>query len=220
MTRPEPSGLGGAGRRPGGRTARVRAAVLDATIAELAESGYGALTMERIAERAGVNKATLYRRWGDRDTLLVDAVETFAVEQADVPDTGGIDGDLRRWAHSVRTTLSGPVSGALVRAIFSGAGHSPAVSDLRHRFWLTRSALVTPMVERAIARGQLPAGTDATEVVKHLGAPLYYRVLVLDEAVTPAAADLAAAVVVAAARDGVFVQGVGSGGGTISTGPS
>jgi len=49
------------------------------------------------------------------------------------------------------------------------------------------------------------AGTDATEVVKHVGAPLSYRVLVLDEVVTPAAADLAAAVGVAAARGGVFV---------------
>jgi AcrR family transcriptional regulator len=208
-------------RRPGGRTAKVRAAVLDATIDELAESGYGGLSIERIAERAGVNKTTLYRRWRDRDTLLVDAVETFAAAEADVPDTGDVDEDLRLWAHSIRTTLSGPVSGALVRAVFSGAGHSPAVADLRHRFWLIRSALVTPMVERAVARGQLPSGTDATEVVKHVGAPLYYRILVLDEPVTSAAADLAAAVVAAAARSGVFVvQAVGgSGGGTTSTGP-
>jgi hypothetical protein len=64
-----------------------------------------------------------------------------------------------------------PVSGALVRAVFGGAGDSPHVRDLRHRFWLIRSILVRPMVERAIERGQLPAGTMAEEVIKHVSAP-------------------------------------------------
>src|SRR5215204_176225 len=60
--------------RPGGRTARTRAAVLDATVAELAEHGHAALTVEAVAARAGVNKTTLYRRWGGKDGLLADAV--------------------------------------------------------------------------------------------------------------------------------------------------
>ena len=63
-----------------------------------------------------------------------------------------------------------------------------------------------PVVQRAVYRGQLPAGTDPVEVVKHVGAPLYYRLLVLDEAPTEAAADLAAAAAAAAARAGVFVR--------------
>ena len=61
-------------RRPGGRTARIRAAVLEATVSALIEHGYDGLTMERIADRAGVNKTTLYRRWGSRAGLVVDAV--------------------------------------------------------------------------------------------------------------------------------------------------
>ena len=191
--------------RPGGRTARVRSAVLDATVAELVEHGYGELTVDGVAARAGVNKTTLSRRWGGRDSLIVDAVETFAAAQAKVPDTGDIDEDLRLWARSILATLTGPVSGALVRAVFGGAGDSPQVRDLRHRFWLTRSALVTPIVQRAVDRGQLPAGTVPEEVIKHVGAPLYYRLLVLAEPLTPEAADLAAAVTAAAAHAGVFV---------------
>jgi AcrR family transcriptional regulator len=191
--------------RPGGRTARVRSAVLDATVAELIEHGYGGLTVDGVAARAGVNKTTLYRRWGGRDSLIVDAVETFAAAQAKVPDSGDIDEDLRLWARSILATLTGPVSGALVRAVFGGAGDSPQVRDLRHRFWLTRSTLVTPIVQRAVERGQLPAGTVPEEVIKHVGAPLYYRLLVLAEPLTPAAADLAAAVTAAAAHAGVFV---------------
>jgi AcrR family transcriptional regulator len=191
--------------RPGGRTARVRSAVLDATVAELIEHGYGGLTVDGVAARAGVNKTTLYRRWGGRDSLIVDAVETFAAAQAKVPESGDIDEDLRLWAHSILATLTGPVSGALVRAVFGGAGDSPPVRDLRHRFWLIRSTLVTPIVQRAVERGQLPAGTVPEEVIKHVGAPLYYRLLVLAEPLTPEAADLAAAVTAAAAHAGVFV---------------
>src|SRR3712207_7398459 len=81
--------------RPGGRTARVRAAVLDATVAELAEHGYAELTVEAVAARAGVNKTTLYRRWGGKDGLLVDAVEAFGAGQAEVPDTGQVDEDRK-----------------------------------------------------------------------------------------------------------------------------
>lgn len=75
------------------------------------------------------------------------------------------------------------------------------MDDLRRRFWLTRSTPVRPIVERAVQRGQLPAGTDADKVIKHVGAPLYYRLLVLAEPLTPEAARLAAA----AAHAGVFV---------------
>jgi AcrR family transcriptional regulator len=180
--------------------------VLEATVAELAAQGYGRLTVEGVAARAGVNKTTLYRRWGSREALIVDAVEAFAAVQAAVPDTGTLDEDLRLWAHSIRATLTGPVSGALVRAVFGGAGDSQPVHDLRRRYWFTRVALVLPVVTRAIERGELPAGTDAEEVIKHVGAPLYYRMLVLDEPVTPEAADLAAAVTATAARAGLFVR--------------
>jgi AcrR family transcriptional regulator len=72
-----------------------------------------------------VNKTTLYRRWGGRERLIVDAVETFAVAQAEVPDTGDIDEDLRLWARSILRTLTGPVSGALIRAVFGGRRHQP-----------------------------------------------------------------------------------------------
>ena len=195
-----------ASTRPGGRTARVRATVLEATVAELIEHGYAGLTVEGVAARAGVNKTTLYRRWGGRDALIVGAVEAFAAAEAKVPDSGDIEEDLRLWARSILATLTGPVSGALVRAVFGGAGNSPQVQDLRHRFWLTRSALVMPMVQRAIERGQLPAGTTAEEVIRHVGAPLYYRLLVLGEPLIPEAADLAARVTATAAQAGVFAM--------------
>jgi AcrR family transcriptional regulator len=191
--------------RPGGRTARVGARVLQATIEELVEYGFVALTVESVARRAGVNKATVYRRWGGRPGLLAAAVEAFAAAQADVPNTGDLDEDLRRWSRSVQATLAGRHSGPVVRALFRAAGDDRQLHDLRRRFWLVRLHLALPIVGRALARGELPAGTDAIEVIRHLGAPLYYRLLVLDEPVPVEAADLAAAVTATAARAGVFV---------------
>jgi AcrR family transcriptional regulator len=180
--------------------------VLEATMAVLAARGYETLTVERVASRAGVHKTTLYRRWGGKVGLVIDAVETFAARQVQLPDTGSVDEDLRRWAHSILATLTGRESGAVVRALFRGPGDTPEVRDLRRRFYHTRVALVVPLVERAVERGQLPPGTDAAEVIKQLGAPLYYRLFVIEEPLTAEAADLAAAAAVAAARAGVFVQ--------------
>jgi len=190
-------------RRPGGRTARVREAALRATLQELLEQGYSGANLEVIARRSGVNKATLYRRWGGRDGLILDAVEWFGISQADVPDTGTFDEDLRLWAQSIQAMLTDEAAGALVRAVF--AADPDATRPLRRRFWHSRLNLVRPIVERAVARHEIPANTDVEEVIRHLGAPLYYRFLVLDEPVTPEAAELAAVVTGNAARAGLFV---------------
>jgi AcrR family transcriptional regulator len=189
--------------RPGGRTARIRRAVLQATVDELIDSGYAGLRVEAVAARGGVGKATIYRRWGGRDRLLVDAVEDFAIEHAEVPDTGSFDGDLQLWARSIRRMLTGPVSGQLVRAVF-GAGSTPEIDELRRRFWSSRARLVRPLVERALSRREIPTDTDVDEVIRQVGAPLYYRFLVLAEPVSEQAADLAAAAAAAATRAGVF----------------
>lgn len=190
-------------RRPGGRTARVREAALRATLQELLEQGYSGANLEVIARRSGVNKATLYRRWGGRDGLILDAVEWFGISQADVPDTGTFDEDLRLWAQSIQAMLTDEAAGALVRAVF--AADPDATRPLRRRFWHSRLNLVRPIVERAVARHEIPANTDVEEVIRHLGAPLYYRFLVLDEPVKPEAAELAAVVTGNAARAGLFV---------------
>jgi len=176
--------------------------VLRATVDELVEQGYTDLSLELIARRAGVNKATLYRRWRGREGLVLDAVEWYGVAHAEVPDTGAFDEDLREWARSICSMLNHPTAGALVLAVF--AGDRTATRPLRQRFWQSRLERVRPLVERAIRRGEIPADTDVDEVIRHVGAPLYYRYLVLVEPVTLDTADLAALVAARAARDGLF----------------
>ena len=192
--------------RPGGRTARTREAVFGATLAALASQGYDRMSVEGVALRAGVHKTTVYRRWGTKDRLLAEALRELAESRIEVPDTGDIGDDLRALARAIQATLSSGEGMATVRALVSGAGVSPEVERIARRFWAARLAQVGLIVERAVGRGQLPRGTSATEVIEHLAAPLYYRLLLMAEAPTGAAADRAAAAALAAARAGIFVS--------------
>jgi AcrR family transcriptional regulator len=188
--------------RPGGRTARIRTAVVDATLQELLANGYGEFSVDGVAVRSGVSRATLYRRWGGRDGLVMDAVECFGVSHADVPDSGCFDEDLRKWARSVQRLLTDPTTAPLVRAVL--LADSQGARNVRRHFWRSRLQRVRPVVQRAVVRGDIPEDVDADEVIRHLGAPLYYRFLVLDEPITVQAADLAAAVTAIAVHQGVF----------------
>ncbi|MGI8336776.1 TetR/AcrR family transcriptional regulator [Actinomadura scrupuli] len=190
--------------RPGGRSARTRAAVLEATIDELIESGYAGLSMEAVANRAGVHKATVYRRWGTLDGLLVDALVRFAERSVAMPDTGSIDSDLRQLARSALAVLADRGGQALVRAMVS-VGQQSQVAQVVRAFWAEHTTMVAEIVARAVGRGELPPGTRPADISRAIGAPLYMRLLVTAEPLDDEAADQSAAAVAAAARAGVFV---------------
>jgi AcrR family transcriptional regulator len=192
--------------RPGGRTARTRAAVFEAALDELADRGWDRVSVESIAARAKVHKTTVYRRWGGKDRLVAEALEAAAERRIQVPDSGDIDQDLRALARAVLAILSSRDGAATVRALVAGAQGSPEVGRVVRRFWATRLAQVGPLVERAVARGQLPPGTDPDALMRSLAAPLFHRLLVTAEPLTAATADQAAAAALAAARAGVFAR--------------
>src|SRR5688572_9801014 len=87
-------------QRPGGRSARVRAAELAATAEALAEDGYDALSIEAVGARAGVHKTTVYRRWPTKADLVADAARARSEQHVPIPDTGGLAGDLRLLAEA------------------------------------------------------------------------------------------------------------------------
>jgi AcrR family transcriptional regulator len=192
--------------RPGGRTARTRAAVFEATLAELSYRGYEGMSVEDVARRAGVHKTTVYRRWGTKERLVAEALEEAAESRIGVPDTGDVQGDLRALARAVQATLSTQEGAAAVHALVSGGRNSTQVGRIARRFWAVRLAQVGPIIERAVERRQLPRGTSAAGVIEYVAAPLYYRLLVLGEPPTEATAEVAAAAALAAARAGVFAS--------------
>jgi AcrR family transcriptional regulator len=192
--------------RPGGRTARTRAAVFDATLDELAGRGWDQVSVETIAARAGVHKTTVYRRWGGKEQLVAEALEAEADSRIQLPDSGDVDQDLRALARAVLALLTSREGAATVRALVAGAQGSPEVGRVVRRFWATRLAQVGPIAVRAVSRGQLPPGTDPDDLMRYLAAPLFHRLLVTAEPLTQATADQAAAAALAAARAGVFAR--------------
>lgn len=170
-------------RRPGGRSARVRRAVLDATL-DLCAHGLDALTVADVAARAGVHETSIYRRWGTRENLMIDALLGAADEQLPVPDTGTLRGDLIAYATALATYLTTPLGNALDRALAS-ASDDPATSRTRDRYWDTRYALSREMITRAIDRGELPDTTDPRLALEMLVAPLHFKVVLTREPLAP-----------------------------------
>jgi AcrR family transcriptional regulator len=192
------------GGRPLGRGPKVHAAVLSATLSELTESGYAALTVDNVARRAGVHKTTVYRRWKDRESLVADAVTELAGVRVPFPDSGDIGADLRALARSLVRFLASPAGEAVTALTLTDARRIQEVADARRRFFENRFTLAEPVIRAAIARGELPAGTDPAEVVRAVVAPIYLRILVTAEPISERTADRAAAAALAAARAGVL----------------
>ena len=165
-------------RRPGGRSARVRAATLAATIEELAESGYAGLTLDAVARRAEVHKTTLYRRWGTREALVLEAMLELVRERVPVRDTGSLREDLVALASAGAATASSPAGDAIVRAVVAAGPHDPALADAARRFWVERLELDAAIVDRAIERGEAPAGVDRVGVIEAVLAPVYFRLFI------------------------------------------
>ncbi|HZX56979.1 MAG TPA: TetR/AcrR family transcriptional regulator [Ilumatobacteraceae bacterium] len=191
-------------RRPGGRTARTQQAVHTAALAELADHGYAGTSIDSIARRAGVHPTTVYRRWQTKGRVIAEALRAAAAERTELIDTGSIDDDMRTLARSVVLTLSSREGLATVRALVAEGPTSPDMGPVLDEFWAGRRAAFEPFLERAIERGQLPADTDAVELLKYLAAPIYYQALITTEALSAATADRAAAATMAAARANVF----------------
>jgi AcrR family transcriptional regulator len=201
----EPRAAGAA--RPGGRTARTRAAVLAAAQEELEAAGYAGLTLEKVAERSGVHLATLYRRWRTVEGLVVDLLGELGRNEIPIPDTGSFKDDLRALALEIAALYRQPRARALVEGVVAAAVRSPEASTVWATVIAERNRLAARIVERAIERGELPPGTDGIAVISAVGAPIYYRLLVARGPVDDEVAEIAAAAAHAAALSGAFTPG-------------
>lgn len=190
--------------RPGGRTARTRAAVLAAVIAELTEHGYAGASVERVAARAGIAKTTIYRRWGGLDGLLAELMAGYSAQEIPEPDEGDLGSDLRALSRSVVAAIAQPAVRAAFASIVTAAVQDPAAREMLSRFIAARATAMSVIVNRAARRAEVPDDTDPAEVIKTLTAQLYFRLFVAGEPLGPATADRAAAIAAAAARDGAL----------------
>ncbi|KAB2352316.1 TetR/AcrR family transcriptional regulator [Actinomadura rudentiformis] len=201
------SATGAGTRRPGGRTARTRAAVLDALRSELAETDYEQITVERIAQRAGVAKTTVYRRWASVDRLVAELLSELAEALIPLPDTGTLDGDLLALAHGILAFHNDPTLRHVLEILVSAAVHDRELRDDLTAFFTTRTAHVAELAVRAIERGEIPADTDPVEVIRIMAAPVYYRMFITGEPIDAGVAARGAAIAAEAARAGLLTRG-------------
>ncbi|MBE1532446.1 TetR/AcrR family transcriptional regulator [Actinomadura algeriensis] len=192
--------------RPGGRTARIRTAVLRAAEDALIECGFAGVDLAEIARRAEVGKTTVYRRWGTPQGLVADLLADMADQSVRRTETGALADDLRANARLVLRTLTDPRQGVLFKAVISAAAGDARTAEALHRFYAARIAEWSPCVEQAIVRGEAPDGTDAAEVVRAVSAPLYYRFLVSGDPLDETVADQSAHAAACAAGAGAYVR--------------
>jgi AcrR family transcriptional regulator len=162
--------------RPGGRSARVRAAVLDAVAAVIAEQEVGGLTIDAVARRAGVARTTVYRRWPTRGALIADLLVSRARLEIPAPDTGTLEGDLGALTTAAAAALRGP-NLSILRAAVSTSAAGDDVAAAFGIYWAERTRVVAMIIERAVQRGEAPADTDPVLVLQAAAGPLWLTAL-------------------------------------------
>jgi AcrR family transcriptional regulator len=171
-----PAGGGGSRGRP--RSQEADRAIMAATVNLLAEKGLAGMSIEEVAKRAGVGKATIYRRWPSKGLLALDAfVEAFR-EQQPLPDTGTLRDDLiaalRAWVRAVTGTSTGRLlTGLIAEAQYDtelrAAWRDRVLEPLRSQHRI--------MLDRAIARGEIPASVDKEVVLDLFFGAAQHRLL-------------------------------------------
>ncbi len=168
-------------RRPGGRTARVHAAVLAAARDVLREGGAESFSLAEVARRAEVPRATLYRRYGTASRLLREVASTVAGDEIPIPDTGSLRDDLFALFMTARALLTSPVGRAL--AVRSLNAKTPAETDERRVFWHQRQTVLATVLRRAAARGELSSDLPVPVAMGFVLGPLWFRLFVADQPV-------------------------------------
>ena len=182
-------------RRPGRPVeARPRQAAIEATLELVAEHGLIGLTTNAVAERAGISKATMYRRWRSKEELVVDAVAAL-VSEITVPDTGSTREDLRALMAGAVAVYRGSVEARVMPSLVDAMSRDPELARaVREGFLAGRRSALRVVLERGVARGDLRADLDAELALDVLAGPLFYRLLVtggpIDERLATGVAEL------------------------------
>lgn len=146
---------------------------------EWARTGYGALSLERVARRAGVGKAALYRRWSSKHEMAVDLVRRVGLTLNPIPDSGTLEEDFRQFLLSLRRTFRHPLIRRIFPDLYAEMARNSALSiEIRETLTHERRERAKAIVDRAIARGELPKGADHDLANDALGSILYWRIVV------------------------------------------
>ncbi|MEV8294024.1 MULTISPECIES: TetR/AcrR family transcriptional regulator [Streptomyces] len=174
------------------RGERMRRAVLAAAMDLLSTQGLTGATVGAVARAAGVHETSVYRRWGTRENLILDALTTELDSALPVPDTGRVRDDLLGFFSSLARLLGTAQGRALLRL---SVEQDATLEDRRGPYWSERLDRAVVMVRRGVERGELAADTDPGLLIEAVSGPLFVRVLLsgaeLDDALVRGLVDLA-----------------------------
>jgi TetR/AcrR family transcriptional regulator, regulator of autoinduction and epiphytic fitness len=167
------------------RIERSRMVILRAAVEELAAVGYGGVTIESIAARAGVGKSTIYRHWPDKLDLIADAFETFHEQM--VPDVGELSVResvaLLLW-HVAQVVVDSTFS-RCIPALIEGAERDPRVREFHHRYSAERRQALVDLITRGVRDGEVGADVDPELATSALLGAIFYRRLMTARPLDP-----------------------------------
>ncbi|MFI5807815.1 TetR/AcrR family transcriptional regulator [Streptomyces sp. NPDC051561] len=174
---------GAAKRAPAGAAVLredVTEAIRSAVFAELAAVGYARMSIEGIARRAGVGKTAVYRRWRSKLHLVLDLVSAFAADGLPAPATGSLRGDVRTLLEVLLHALRHPVASQVVPDLLVEAVRNPELAGaIRAALLDPQHGVAAQVVREAVARGELPEGSDPERALDLVVGPLYWRLVVV-----------------------------------------
>ena len=161
--------------RPRDEVARSR--ILEAALELMDELGFGNTTTDAIAERAGTSKATIYRRWPNKNELLLEALREAATHELPFPDTGDVHEDIRRQLENFVKWLTGR-RGRIFKAFIAAAQSDPGVLETFLNVWMKpRRAEAKLVLERHQQAGRLSPTLDLNLLLDLIYGPIYFRLL-------------------------------------------
>ena len=177
-------------RRPGRpRSEHAHDAILRSTLRLLQKAGFSEMSIEAIAADAKVSKATVYRWWPSKATLVADAFSASADQELRFPDTGSVYRDMSLQMRRLIRIFRSP-RGRVVKALLAGGQSDPElIAAFRDRFLWPRRRQAYKTLERGIRRGEIRAGTDLDLALDSLYGPIYMRFLIRHDDLVGAFAD-------------------------------
>jgi AcrR family transcriptional regulator len=164
------------GGRP--RSERAHQAILTAALELLIEEGFASLRLEHVAARAGVGKATIYRRWASKEALAQDLLTQLAGPHIEVPDSGNTRNEMLAAVTNPMRAVTETDFGPVIRAMLSQIASNPRVGDpFRATVVEARRAEITKVIQRGIARGDLRPDADPAVATELLVGPVYFRLM-------------------------------------------
>jgi AcrR family transcriptional regulator len=170
-----------ASRRPTGAAVMqsdVTDALTRAFFEEWARVGYAALSLERVAKNAGAGKAALYRRWSSKLVMATALLSKLGLTLFELPDTGSLEADLLAFLLSLRRVLRHRIIQRVTLDLLAEIGREPALEAAIRPFQEARRKRVKTLIDRAIARGEVPAAIDRETAADFMVSALYWRLVV------------------------------------------